>query len=747
MADVVQYRPERMITELDDLERRGLFSRREIAEIVKQRRKFEYRLKRPSPLKSDFEAYIDYEKNIDALRLLRKKAVAREMKEKGNKKMKKSVSDFAGVSRILEIYRLATNRFKGDIDLWFRYLEFCRERKNGRMKKGSGYAAWEFDQNLNVTAARALMQSGLRTCPTSEDLWVEYLRMELTYLNKLKVRKFILGEDEEALVRDHRDTDEKKWKDENKELFMSLEDKKEDDEASNVQNGKSQKKLELFREQGLSILRTVYSGAVEAIPSNFGLRKRFMEILEATDLAHSEKIQNEILAEMKRDFSKEPEYWDWLARHNFKSTLEMGEEIIPFRLDKAIQVYEEAIKVLPSAMMFDLYISFLRDTIAHNSGETKSSGLFSTSDHTVNPISHVLMAYERAESMGCIAEDLACQHISFYLQLGRLEEARKLAEKLCSGKLSDAVNLWVMRLSIEMRCVTNRSVSPSKFDLLPVFKLLKSILTRTAVWKAESLWFMALKSFSNQKHYFDKLVELSLVSLAKDGGSDDGFSLSSAMVNFVLQKDGIRRARDMYKRFLSLPHPGRAIYKSCIDLEANLASAGDRDCLLEAWKLYESALATYDQDMGTSETANAVYWRARKSLKDNAVLLSSACEDGFEISVPSEHAIDLIKAILEKSEGKIRLSVLGAQYSLRLEAGLCPPPRSQSEIQDEKGNSIGEVSSGGFSHCLKRNIGMGYVNSGSHKAGTKVKIVIRGKAYGGTLTKMPFVPTKYYRPS
>ena len=162
--------------------------------------------------------------------------------------------------------------------------------------------------------------------------------MELTYLNKLKARKVILGEDEEALVRDHRDTDEKKWKDENKELFMALEDKKEDDEASNVQNGESQKKLELFREQGLSILRTVYSGAVEALPSNFGLRTQFMEILEATDLAHSEEIRNEILDEMKRDFSKEPEYWDWLARHNFKSTLETGEEIIPFRLDEAIQV-------------------------------------------------------------------------------------------------------------------------------------------------------------------------------------------------------------------------------------------------------------------------------------------------------------------------------------------------------------------------------------------------------------------------
>lgn len=178
-------------------------------------------------------------------------------------------------------------------------------------------------------------------------------------------------------------------------------------------------------------------------------------------------------------------------------------------------------------------------------------------------------------------------------------------------------------------------------------------------------------------------------------------------------------------------------------------------------------------------------------------------EDGFEISVPSENAVDLAKAILEKSEGKVRLTGLGARDSLRLEAGLClygndmeqhitpveagltwaigkrrraeggflgaevilkqiadgpsirrvglfspgPPARGHSEIQNEKGENIGEVTSGGFSPCLKKNIAMGYVKSGNHKAGTKVKIVVRGKAYEGAVTKMPFVATKYYKPS
>lgn len=200
-------------------------------------------------------------------------------------------------------------------------------------------AAWEFDQNLNAAAARALMQSGLRACPTSEDLWVEYLRMELTYLNKLKARKVILGEDSGTLSRDHCDTDEKQWRDENKELFMTLEEKRENnEEASDVQDGESEGKLDLFREHGLSILRTVYSGAVEALPSNFNLRTRFIEILEATNLDHSEEMRKEILDEMKRDFSKEPEYWEWLARLNSKRTVDRGEEIKLSRLDKAIQV-------------------------------------------------------------------------------------------------------------------------------------------------------------------------------------------------------------------------------------------------------------------------------------------------------------------------------------------------------------------------------------------------------------------------
>jgi aminomethyltransferase len=37
-------------------------------------------------------------------------------------------------------------------------------------------------------------------------------------------------------------------------------------------------------------------------------------------------------------------------------------------------------------------------------------------------------------------------------------------------------------------------------------------------------------------------------------------------------------------------------------------------------------------------------------------------------------------------------------------------------------------------------------NKGLHKAGTDVQVEVRGKVNPATVTKMPFIPTTYYRP-
>lgn len=137
--------------------------------------------------------------------------------------------------------------------------------------------------------------------------------------------------------------------------------------------------------------------------------------------------------------------------------------------------------------MFDLYTKFLMDVIAPKREEDQLSGLPSDiRDYN----SHLLMVYEKADTMGCLTEDLACEYVSLYLQLGRLDEARNLAGKLCSGKLSNSMKLWLFRASVEIRCFSKNIPAPSKADLQSIFELLRSVLTKVSISEAEALWLM-----------------------------------------------------------------------------------------------------------------------------------------------------------------------------------------------------------------------------------------------------------------
>jgi len=73
------------------------------------------------------------------------------------------------------------------------------------------------------------------------------------------------------------------------------------------------------------------------------------------------------------------------------------------------------------------------------------------------------------------------------------------------------------------------------------------------------------------------------------------------------------------------------------------------------------------------------------------------------------------------------------------------PSRQGCEITTLDGKKIGEISSGGFSPNLKKNIAMGYVEKAYGKVGTELKVVVRGKVNDAVVTKMPFVTANYYK--
>ena len=179
-------------------------------------------------------------------------------------------------------------------------------------------------------------------------------------------------------------------------------------------------------------------------------------------------------------------------------------------------------------------------------------------------------------------------------------------------------------------------------------------------------------------------------------------------------------------------------------------------------------------------------------------------EDGFEISVHNKNVLQLVEIFFKKSE--LLPIGLGARDSLRLEAGLClygndltsditpieanlnwvihkrrreqgssnikflgntkilnqlekgpsylrigllpiekAPMRRESIIYlDEEGETeIGIVTSGGYSPTLNKPISMGRIKSEYLEGLEKVFVKIRDKILPATITKLPFIKTKY----
>ena len=177
-------------------------------------------------------------------------------------------------------------------------------------------------------------------------------------------------------------------------------------------------------------------------------------------------------------------------------------------------------------------------------------------------------------------------------------------------------------------------------------------------------------------------------------------------------------------------------------------------------------------------------------------------EDGFEISVSAEQAAALAERLL--GEPEVMPIGLGARDTLRLEAGLClyghdidetttpveaglawtigkrrraqggfpgatmilrqlaegtarkrvgirpdgrAPAREGTAVIDPTGNPVGTVTSGGFGPSVGAPIAMGYVDAAHAAEGSALSLIVREVARPAHVSRLPFVPTRYYRPT
>ncbi len=179
-------------------------------------------------------------------------------------------------------------------------------------------------------------------------------------------------------------------------------------------------------------------------------------------------------------------------------------------------------------------------------------------------------------------------------------------------------------------------------------------------------------------------------------------------------------------------------------------------------------------------------------------------EDGFEISVPADHAVTLARSLLNLPE--VKLAGLGARDTLRLEAGLClhghdisdkttpieaglawaiqkvrrpdgeragrypgasvieaqllqgpsvkrvglvgmerVPVREGAKIVDGRGHKLGHATSGTIGPSINQPIAMAYLSADHAKPQQEVYAEVRGQRQPMRVTPMPFVPHRYWR--
>ncbi|KAF2630137.1 hypothetical protein BU25DRAFT_456541 [Macroventuria anomochaeta] len=197
-SDKARFYLEQSATELNELERKKIFTREEIKSIAKKRSDFEHIINARGSHPSDYMRYIEFEKNIDALRQKRVKRLG--IRHKG-----------AGQRSIYFLYNRATKKFSGDLTLWLHYIDFARKDKAYRRLNDiftsvvrlhptkpelwTLAANYFMDSQADITNARSYMQRGLRFCKNSEDMWLDYAKLETIYVGKIAGRRKILGLD------------------------------------------------------------------------------------------------------------------------------------------------------------------------------------------------------------------------------------------------------------------------------------------------------------------------------------------------------------------------------------------------------------------------------------------------------------------------------------------------------------------------------------------------------------------------
>ncbi|XP_061471325.1 U3 small nucleolar RNA-associated protein 6 homolog [Rhineura floridana] len=582
MAERIEQRIEDRIPELEQLERVGLLTRKEIRAVIKKTSALEYKIQRRALHKDDFISYIQYEINL--LELIKKRRL------RTGYSFKKDEIEYSIVQRIHGVFKRATTKWKDDLQLWLSHVAFCKKwnRKIQLSKVFSSMLAlhphkpalwimaakWEMEDRLSSESARQLFLRALRFHPECPKLYQEYFRMELMHAEKQRQEK--------------------------KEFEQAKMDLGEFSYSEDVLNGE--------------MARIVCRNAIQKIKGSEFLLS-LLSVAKLFDFTHD--LQKEILENLQAEYANDPLMWDYVARQELgKESLPSSEHLskqskaleVAHKEERCCTVFEKAVTSLPTEDMWKCYVTFCLERFNRktNSEELRQKRL-----------KRILSVFSQAHESQLLPASLYKQWLQLLLELDLQEKAEEVAAA-ATRQFSHLVEMWEMRLQLLLKL--NADGVASCFE--EAFKVVK-------VKDSLPLWILCteLSESVNSTAETEALYQRSLLATLPA----NSVTMKEKYLEWAYKAGGYKKAK---KIFTSL-HESRPFslefFKKMIQIEKEQESCK----MFNIREYYERALREFgatDSDLwldyireelnhsqGKPENCGSIHWRAMKTLQGEHV--------------------------------------------------------------------------------------------------------------------------------
>uniref|UniRef100_A0A3Q0R6B9 UTP6 small subunit processome component n=1 Tax=Amphilophus citrinellus TaxID=61819 RepID=A0A3Q0R6B9_AMPCI len=437
MAEIVQQRIEDRIPELEQLERVGLFTKKEVKSIIKRVTALEYKLHRLIINKEDFIAYIQYEINV--LELIKKR------RAHIHYQFKREEIEYPIIHRINSIFKRATNKWKDDVQLWLSHVAFCKK--------------WATKSQISK-----VFSAMLAIHPDKPALWIMGAKSELEDRNSSESARHLFL----RALRFHPN---------NKKVYQELVSIKQTEHKP----GEYEFSPEILSGK---LAEVVYKDATGKI-KEAGFVISLLNIAAIFDF--TKDLQDSILQDLQTNYTDDSATWDFMAKRELEAP-GAGEELqtakgrasdINRREERCCQVYEEGVKSLNTEPMWTCYVAFLLERMKRktNVQELKEKRQ-----------ERLLGVLQRAHDCALLKEDYYKNWLQILLSSGDAEGATSVA-MAATQLYSQSVTMWSLSLQTLME-LGNRDIGRFFQDALTHINPKESL----PLWQLQFEWSKANQS-------------------------------------------------------------------------------------------------------------------------------------------------------------------------------------------------------------------------------------------------------------